>query len=309
MPIVKEPYDPEAALDLLICSTCGTQFPSSDRSQIKTCYICDDPRQYVPATGQKFTTLREAQAQSKNEFVAYAHDENITFIRTSPQVGIGERAILIKTPKGNVLWDCIAFIDDDTIKTVKAMGGLHAIVISHPHFYTTHIQWARAFECPVYIAEEDRKWTTMTSSHQVPLTEPSTTLLDGSVNIIKVGGHFPGSLVLLHNKRLFVADTIMTTPAGVGEWHVDGVGNTRSKPPGLNSFSFMWSIPNMIPLSADEMKRMWDVIKKYEFTSTLGGFMGMDIEDAGVKGRVLESMKIQCKTMGYVNHVLMSDSI
>lgn len=32
------------------------------------------------------------------------------------------------------------------------------------------------------------------------------------VKAIKVGGHFPGSLVLLWEKKLFVADSLVTTP-------------------------------------------------------------------------------------------------
>lgn len=56
---------------------------------------------------------------------------------------------------------------------------------------------------------------------------------------IKVGGHFPGSLVLLHDKRLLVADTMMPTPAGVGDW------GEKGRPKGMNSFAFMWSYPNV----------------------------------------------------------------
>lgn len=35
---------------------------------------------------------------------------------------------------------------------------------------------------------------------------------EGVVKAIKVGGHFPGSLVLLWEKKLFVADSLVTTP-------------------------------------------------------------------------------------------------
>jgi len=41
---------------------------------------------------------------------------------------------------------------------IKQKGGLKAIVISHPHYYTTYANWATVFECPVYIAYDDRKW-------------------------------------------------------------------------------------------------------------------------------------------------------
>ena len=35
------------------------------------------------------------------------------------KVGIGQRAILIETAQGNVLWDLITFLDDDTIEFVS----------------------------------------------------------------------------------------------------------------------------------------------------------------------------------------------
>lgn len=59
------------------------------------------------------------------------------------------------------------------------------------------------------------------------------------VKAIKVGGHFPGSMVVLHDRRLLVADTMMPTPSGMGNW------GEKGRPPGMNSFAFMWSYPNV----------------------------------------------------------------
>jgi len=77
---------------------------------------------------------------------------------TRKQLGIGERAILLQTDVGNVLWDLVAFIDEPTIEFIKEKGGLKAIIISHPHFYTTHLEWARVFGCPIYLCEDDKEW-------------------------------------------------------------------------------------------------------------------------------------------------------
>ncbi|KAI8719816.1 Lactamase-B domain-containing protein [Fusarium sp. LHS14.1] len=298
MSFTPEPYDPVTAATWLVCVTCGTQFPTDDRSKVKTCHICDDPRQFVPASGQSFSTLEELGKTHRNEFTPCPADSRLTFISSTPKLAIGQRAILIQTPEGNILWDCISLLDEETISRIQALGGLRAIVISHPHFYSTHVQWARAFGCPVYLSAEDARWATMASAHQIPLASTETELVSG-VKAIKLGGHFPGSMVLLFDGRLLIADTLMTTASGVGGWEVDATGTSRSKPPGLNSFSFLYSIPNFIPLNLDEMSRMWGILKKYEFRATYGGFTGMDIEDEGVKGRVLESMKIQAKHMGY----------
>lgn len=61
-------------------------------------------------------------------------------IYTEPKFAIGQRAMLIETPAGLVLWDLIALIDEETEQFIKSKGNgkLAAIVISHPHFYTTH---------------------------------------------------------------------------------------------------------------------------------------------------------------------------
>jgi hypothetical protein len=56
--------------------------------------------------------------------------------------------LLLCTPEGNILWDCISLIDDATITLIKGLGGLHAIAISHPHFYTTLV-WLRAGSLPL----------------------------------------------------------------------------------------------------------------------------------------------------------------
>ncbi|KAI1053763.1 hypothetical protein LB507_007438 [Fusarium sp. FIESC RH6] len=291
---MSEPYDLTTTDSHLVCDACGTHFPTTS---LKTCFICDDPRQFVPPTGQSFSTLASLKKKHRNEFTPCATDPDITFITSTPKLGIGQRAILIKTPKGNILWDCITLLDDETVKKIEDMGGLRAIVISHPHFYSAHVQWGRAFGCPVYLASEDMIWTTFSSSEQVPLTDTTTPILDTGATAIKLGGHFPGSMVLHYNNRLFIADTLMTTASGVGDWSVDASGAERTRPEGLNSYSFLWSIPNFIPLGVEEMVRMWKILKEWEFERTFGGFMGMDVRD-NAKERVWESMKIQAGFIG-----------
>jgi hypothetical protein len=259
--------------------------------------------------------LDEIRSKHKNEWAETPGNANLVSITTSPKLGIGQRAILVKTGAGNVLWDCITLIDDETIAKIKEVGGLKAIVISHPHYYSTHVEWARAFNCPVYIAAEDKEWTTQTSSHQVFVTKTESELAfdgaDSGVKILKLGGHFPGSLVALYEKCLLVADTLMTTPAGVGNWRINAVGKPRSRPRGLNSFSFMWSIPNYIPLGPDDITRMWGILKKYDFQSTHGAFVGMDIlaSEAEMKERVLESMQIQIRSSGHSDHSFLKESL
>jgi hypothetical protein len=125
---------------LLVCTACSTQYDTSDRAVLKSCRTCDDPRQFVPRNGQSFTTLGELRNSKKysNEISKLDEiDDRFWSIRTEPPFGIGQRAFFIKTPFGNVLWDCIAYFDEDTIKWIRQMGGLDAVVISHPHYYST----------------------------------------------------------------------------------------------------------------------------------------------------------------------------
>lgn len=291
-------YDPAATDANLVCVACGTQFPTADRAALATCFICDDPRQYVPATGQAFTTMGALRATHANTLTPFPGDDGFVSITTSPRLAIGQRAVLVRTPAGNVLWDCLTLLDADTVARVRALGGLTAVVVSHPHYYSSHVEWADAFGCPVYLSAEDEAWRAQRSPRQVLVRDVETEILPG-VLAIKLGGHFPGSLVLLCAGRLLVADTLLITPAGIGSWKADALGNPRSRPEGMNTFAFMWSIPNWIPLSGEELFRMWGILKKYDFKSAHGAFMAQDIEDERIKERTLESMKIQTKFSGW----------
>lgn len=71
----------------------------------------------------------------------------------------------------------------------------------------------------------------------------------------------------------------------------------------------MWAVPNMIPLPPDTLHKMWQAIKPYDFDSTHGAFAGQEVRDKRVKFRVLESMKIQTKAMGWPDHALISERV
>ena len=296
-------YNPHATDDYLVCTACGTQFPITDRQALPTCRICDDPRQFTPPAGQSFTTMAEVRRKHRNVFhAATGGDERLTSIASEPKLAIGQRAILVRTPAGNILWDCLTLIDEETVARIRALGGLKAIVISHPHYYSSHVEWAAAFDCPVYLRAEDRAWTVQQSPRQVFWDADDVQPVAGTASTalaIRLGGHFPGSQVLLFDGHLLIADTLVTTPAGLGSWATDALGTPRQRPAGMNSFAFMWSIPNMIPLSGEEVFAMWAILKHHDFTSTHGAFVGVDIADANIKQRVLDSMRIQTKFAGW----------
>ena len=96
-------------------------------------------------------------------------------------------------------------------------GELKAMIISHPHFYTSYVEWNSTFKCPLYISSDDTDWLCRTPPPDclVKYLEGSTgschEIIEG-VTAVKAGGHFPGSLVLHWHKQVFIADTIMTVP-------------------------------------------------------------------------------------------------
>ncbi len=86
-------------------------------------------------------------------------EDRLYSINTEPKFGIGQRAFLIQTDGGNVLWDCVGLMDDATVGQVKELGGIAEIAISHPHYYTSMVEWSRAFGgAPIHLHEAERPW-------------------------------------------------------------------------------------------------------------------------------------------------------
>ena len=196
-----------------------------------------------------------------------------------PQFAISNRAELIRTPYGNILWDLIPFLDQTTVSIIQALGGLSAIVISHPHYYSTWADWSRTFQCPVYVGAPDKIWLQRTDAPGAGirfLTEQYTPIpvsgkTEAGITAILAGGHFPGSLLLHYQDLLFVADTIFPSPSAT-----DPIPGR----PGKTSFSFFYSIPNRIPLTPKEILYIWRCVEKWQFQTVFGAFEGMDIYTA-----------------------------
>jgi hypothetical protein len=43
----------------------------------------------------------------------------------------------VRTPKANLLWDCLSLLDGAVVEAITALGGVSAIAISHPHYYSS----------------------------------------------------------------------------------------------------------------------------------------------------------------------------
>lgn len=138
-----------------ICTTCGVQYEKSS-VEPEQCAICHEERQYVNPNGQSWTTLEEMAGQYRNQLEL--EEEGLYSLHTTPEFGIAQTAYLVKNDRFNLLWDCITYIDNETVEKINKLGGLQAIALSHPHYYSTQVEWAETFNVPIYIHEDDQEW-------------------------------------------------------------------------------------------------------------------------------------------------------
>ena len=232
-----------------ICTACGTQYEPAGSPPAR-CTICQDERQYVPPKGQSWTTLEDLAAGYFNSF--RQHEPSIIGIGTQPHFAIGQRALLVRTPHGNILWDCISLLDAATITLINGLGGISAIAISHPHFYTTLVDWSRAFEnVPVLLHADDSKWVRQPDGCIKFWQGEKFELLKG-VTLIHGGGHFPGGS-MLHCAAGAEGKGVVCS-ADIAIVNLD-----------RKSFAFMRSIPNHIPLSEKAVRAIGTALMPLAF--------------------------------------------
>jgi len=249
----------------LICVGCGTQYPPTNVPPAR-CPICEDPRQFVEPSGQQWIPLERLQKTHRNVF----HKEGVDLwgIGTEPKFAIGQRALLVQRPQGNLLFDCVSLIDSDTVELVNSLGGLTAIAVSHPHFYSSMVEWSHAFgNIPVYLHEDDRMWVQRSDSC-IHFWHGETKPLGDGITLIRLGGHFPG-LQVMH-----WAD-------GEGG---EGVLLSSDLPqvcPDRQHVSFMYSYPNFIPLDAGTVRHVVAALEPFRFKKVYGGWFGLVVEEDG----------------------------
>lgn len=267
-----------------ICRTCGVQYPDTDEPP-KQCIICIDERQYVGHRGQQWTTMDELLAGGYQNRVIEG-DPGVVSIFTVPQLAIGQRAVLVRTSGGNFLWDSITYVDDATVQAVEAMGGIQGISVSHPHFYSSVVEWSHAFGgAPIYMPEDDRE--------HFARPDPAVQWYCGKVDLwpgltlIQTGGHFEGSSVLHWaggadgRGALFTGDSISVTQDR--DW-----------------VTFMRSYPNFIPLPASIIRSIVAAVEPYEFDRIYGCWFGADVR-TGARESVRRSAERYIRWIGGEN--------
>ncbi len=247
-----------------ICQTCGTQFAAT-ATPPDHCPICTDERQYVGHDGQQWTTLADLQITHHN--IIKTVEPNLTGIGSHPSFAIGQRALLLQTPNGNVLWDCISLLDDPTIAVVNALGGIDAIAISHPHYYSSMIEWSRAFDAPIYLHAADREWV-MRPDPAIHFWEGATHSLIDGVTLIRCGGHFAGG-------------TVLHWAAGADGNGAMLSGDILQVVSDRRFVSFMYSYPNLIPLPARAVEQIVAAVEPFAFDRIYGAWWGRIVADDG----------------------------
>ena len=252
MQFVSEPH-------CYVCVTCGVQFaPTVDPPS--SCPVCEDERQYVGWGGQQWTTLEELRSKHHNQV---REDAGLLGIGTEPSFAIGQRALLVPSPQGNLLWDCITVLDESAKEAIRGAGGIRAIAISHPHYYSSMVEWAKLFGAPVYLHEADREWVMRTDSSVKFWSGETKGLWDG-MTLIRAGGHFPGGTVLHY-------------PAGAEGRGAVLAGDLLQVASDRRWVSFMYSFPNYVPLSAREVDRVAGSVEPYAFDRIYGAWWDRNV--------------------------------
>jgi len=154
-------------------------------------------------------------------------------------------------------------LDDATEALIRGLGGLRAIAISHPHYYTTMVEWAHRFECPVLIHELEREWI-QRPDDAIELWSGDVRELWDDLTLLRLGGHFAGGQVL-HWRE---GDALLS-------------GDIVQVLPGSRWVSFMYSYPMLIPLPAREVERIAAALEPWEFGRVYGAWWGRVVRADG----------------------------
>jgi hypothetical protein len=240
-----------------ICKACGVQFAES-AGPPRECPICEDERQPVPAGGQAWTTLEELRAEGRRQDVREL-EPGLVGIGVDPPFGIGQRALLLRTPEGNLLWDCTPLLEPER---VEELGGVRCLAVSHPHFLSTLVEWAERFDAELLLNEADAEWEMRPAPGRTRRWGGELEPLPG-VRLLRLGGHFEGSAVANWNGALLTGDTLQVLPG---------------RDPRL---SFMRSYPMLMPLPAAKVEEMAARLGPLDFDRIYGGWWEREIRTGG----------------------------
>jgi hypothetical protein len=193
-------------------------------------------------------------------------EADLVGIGVEPSFAIGQRALLVRTAHGNVLWDCISLLDEHARGQIAALGGIAAICLSHPHFYAANVEFADAFDARIFIPRADRHWI-QRPSPRIELFDDDIEPVPG-LTLARIGGHFDGAAVL-------------HWPAGSDQRGALLTGDTITVVQDRDWVSFMWSFPNLIPLDQATVLDIARRVERFTFDRVYGGWWGRVVVEDG----------------------------
>lgn len=243
-----------------VCMTCGTQYTPSACPPV-TCAICTDDRQYVGDDGQRWTTHEQLARTLHNRL---ERDGDLHGIGIVERFAIPQRALLLQTDAGNILWDCVSVVTPDAVDAINELGGIDMIAISHPHFYAAMVEWSDAFGgIPILTHAADAAWIARPAA-QITAWVGDRHRLSPTVQLIHCPGHFPGSTVLHWSAAPNGKQVLLT-------------GDSLHVAADRRHISVMHSVPNHIPVSAPVVSDIRDRLAGIDFDDLYGFTWGLDI--------------------------------
>jgi glyoxylase-like metal-dependent hydrolase (beta-lactamase superfamily II) len=247
-------------MPLWTCYQCGAQFPERPEPP-STCPICEDERQFVNWKGQSWLAREEF---AKTHKLVWRDDLGVPGIAVAPDFAIGQRALLLCEADGCVMWDCVPLITQDAVDHVRALGGLKAIAVSHPHYYGAVADWSEAFGgIPIYLHGDDRAF--ITRQHPAIVHWSGEVLqLSHDVRLLRAGGHFAGGTVLHWRNAAEGKGALL-------------VGDIATVTMDRRFVSFMYSYPNYIPLNAKAVRHIAEMLAPLAFDRIYGAWWDRNI--------------------------------
>ncbi|BAU62713.1 hypothetical protein STA3757_00640 [Stanieria sp. NIES-3757] len=126
------------------------------------------------------------------------------------------------------------------------------------------VEWSKAFgNIPIYIHEKDRDWVTR-RDNSITFWQGKTHQLNRELTLINCGGHFAGGTVLhwgngAEGKGILLSGDIIQVVAD------------------CRYVSFMYSYPNLIPMSAEQVDRIVEAVEPFAFDCIYSAFTHREV--------------------------------
>lgn len=162
------------------------------------------------------------------------------------------------------MWDCIGVVTDDALARLRDAGGVGAIAISHPHFYSAMVEWSDALGgVPVHLHAADREWVAR-SSPDLCHWSGDRLELSPTLTLVHLPGHFPGSAALHWHSTDLGRDLLLT-------------GDSLHVSADRRHVSVMHSVPNHVPVGPRVIRDVQSRLVDLAVDDVYGFTWGLDI--------------------------------